>query len=67
MLKKIVSKVPTTKNSDGKKEWLKAWIKSLQDEKTGKDSPQKHLLLLKKWHEKIKKSEKKTKEVECTC
>jgi len=74
MLRRITAKVPTDKKGNLKKAWLKAWIKNLQTGASTKNTPQKHLLLLKKWHEKIKKPEEKIKkpeekikETECTC
>lgn len=67
MLRRITAKIPTNKKGELKEVWLKAWIKNLQTSSPKKDTPQRHLLLLKKWHEKIKKSEEKIKEIECTC
>ena len=67
MLRRITAKIPSPEKGGVKQVWLKAWIKSLHTEKAVKDYPQKQLLLLKKWHEKIKKSKKKIKEIECTC
>ncbi len=67
MLRRITAKIPTNKKGELKEAWLKAWINNLQTGSPKKDARQKHLLLLKKWHEKIKKSEEKKKEIECTC
>ena len=67
VLRRITAEVPAGKKGDLEEVWLKAWINNLQTDSIKKGAPQRHLLLLKKWHEKIKKSEKKIKEIECTC
>mgnify|MGYP003113394318 CR=1 FL=1 len=66
-LRRITAEAPSGKKESLNKAWLKAWINNLQTKSPKKDVLQKHLLLLKKWHEKIKKTEKKIEEIECTC
>tara|TARA_B100000287_G_scaffold434195_1_gene497989 strand:+ start:7764 stop:8363 length:600 start_codon:yes stop_codon:yes gene_type:complete len=68
-LRRITTQIPAGKNQSLDGPWLKAWIKNLQTStKNTKPSAQKHLMLLKKWHEKIKKDKKKKNVVAgCTC
>ena len=71
MLRRITANVPSDKKGNVNKTWLRAWIKSLQTEAPQRATNHRHLLLLKKWHEEIKKPKKKpkkkTKKTECTC
>jgi len=68
MLRRITTKMPVGQKGPLKEKWLKAWIKSIQENKPNNTpEPKKHLILLKKWHEKIKKEKKKNVVAGCTC
>jgi len=66
MLRRVTAQIPTDQKGSLREKWLKAWIRSLQIGTAKKVNPQRHLLLLKKWHNKAKKSQKK-EEDGCTC